>query len=254
LSGGSCFILRFDAGLIGVIITAEHVIGAFERDGTNVATIECLLRTVPFDLKCAIIDRDTELDIVTFRVTEDQLAKSEAVEIDCRRERWPPPMPDTGRELSLAGFPEVLRKVSPRGEMEFGAYVFLCRVEDVTRYDIITIHEPQRDIRVRAAPELTDLSANLSGCSGGPAMMHVERKGLWRWFPVGLFVKGPDEPRNFDPPREYDTIRLRRIDFVNADGSINHKNDGWLPTRRGAAGARTNDSNFSGANHRIAGK
>ena len=37
--------------------------------------------------------------------------KSEATEIDCRLE-WPPPTPDKGRELSLAGFPDELKKDS----------------------------------------------------------------------------------------------------------------------------------------------
>src|SRR5437870_1308113 len=60
LSGGTCFILRFDAGLIG--ITAEHVVMAFEAEKKKGgASIDCLLRTVPFDLVDAIVDRDAEL-------------------------------------------------------------------------------------------------------------------------------------------------------------------------------------------------
>src|ERR1700751_3614355 len=81
LLGGSCFILRFDVGLIGV--TAEHVITAFEAEKEKRgAAIGCLLRTVPFDLTGAIVDRDAELDIATFSVTEDQLIKREDHEID----------------------------------------------------------------------------------------------------------------------------------------------------------------------------
>src|SRR5215469_11028702 len=59
LLGGTCFILRFDEGLIG--ITAEHVIAAFEAEKEKQgAAIGCLLRSVPFDLTGAIIDRDAE--------------------------------------------------------------------------------------------------------------------------------------------------------------------------------------------------
>src|SRR5262245_10847334 len=77
LLGGSCFILRFDVGPIGV--TAEHVVTAFEteREKRGAAT-GCLLRTVPFDLPGAIVDREAELDIATFSLTEEQLIKSEA--------------------------------------------------------------------------------------------------------------------------------------------------------------------------------
>jgi hypothetical protein len=225
LLGGSCFILRFDAGLIGV--TAEHVIKAFEGAKIQAASTVCLLRTVRFDLTGTIIDRDADLDIATFSVTENQLIESEAIAVDCRS-AWPPPVPDNGRELSLAGFPEELKKESSYRCVEFRAYVSLSRVEDITDRDIITTFEPLRDTRVRAAPELPGLGANLSGCSGGPVLMHAERNGLHRWFPVGLIVRGPRDCLK-DATREYDIFRFRRIHFVNPDGSINHQNIGWLP-------------------------
>jgi hypothetical protein len=226
LLGGTCFILRFDAGLIGV--TAEHVIKAFEEAKKPGTKIVCLLRTVLFDVTDAIVARDAELDIATFSVTEDQLIGSEAVAIDCRP-GWPPPEPDRGTALSLAGFPEELKKASPYSSVEFRAYVNQLFVEGVTEREIIATYEPQRDIRVRAAPEFPDLGANLSGCSGGPALMHVEHNGLHRWFPVGLIVQGPGAASD-DTLREYDTFRFRRIHFVNADGSINNPNVGWLPS------------------------
>lgn len=94
------------------------------------------------------------------------------------------------------------------------------------------IYDPKRDIRARAAPELLDLGVNLSGCSGGPVLMHAERKGLHRWFPVALILHGPRATSD-SPPREYDTFRFRRVDFVNADGSLRHPpHVGWLPMAR----------------------
>jgi hypothetical protein len=225
LFGGSCFILRFDAGLIGV--TAEHVIRAFEEAKKSSAQIVCLLRTVPFDILGAIVGRNAELDIATFRLTEDELTRSEAIAIDCRAE-WPPPEPDKGTALSLAGFPEELKKASSYSSVQFAAYVNMPFAEDVTDRDIIATYDPQRDMRVRAAPELPDLGANLSGCSGGPVLMHVQRNGCHRWFPAGLILRGP---RADATPREYDTFQFRRIHFVNADGSIKHQNVDWLPNR-----------------------
>ena len=213
LLGGTCFILRFDAGLIGV--TADHVIGAFEEDQKHSAAIICLLRTVPFDLTSAIIDRDADLDIATFSVTEDQLISSEAVAIDCRS-GW---LPKKCTALSLAGFPEELKRVSSYRAVEFIAYASLAFVEDITDRDIISVYEPLRDSRIQAAPEFPDLGANLSGCSGGPVLMYVERNGMLRWFPVGLIVGGPTASSD-RTMRGGDIFRLRRIHFVKADGSI----------------------------------
>ena len=203
------------------------MIAAFEAEKEKQgAAVGCLLRTVPFDLTNAIIDRDVELDIATFSVTQEQLIKSEATAIDCRPE-WPPPAPEKGRELSFAGFPDELKKESSYS-IEFRAYADLTRVEDVTYRDIIATYVPQRHIRIRAAAELTELGANLSGCSGGPVLMHAERNGLHRWVPVGLILRGPRMSLKA-PVGQYDILRFRRIHFVNADGSIRHQNVGWLP-------------------------
>ncbi len=228
LLGGTCFILRFDAALIGV--TAEHVIDKFEKEAKKPGTkIVCLLRTIPFDLTDAIVDRAAALDIATFSVTEDQLIGSEAVAIDCRP-RWPPPEPERGTALSLAGFPEELKKASSYSSVEFRAYVNQLFVEDVTEREIIATYEPQRDIRVRAAPEFSDLGANLSGCSGGPALMHVEHNGCHRWFPAGIIVGGGERPDG--AMTEFDIIRIRRINVIRQDGTINRPSAGWLPPIR----------------------
>jgi len=224
LLGGTCFILRFDRGLVG--ITAAHVVTAYENAAQRCARLVCLLRTVPFDIKAAMIDRDETLDIATFSVTEDQLIESEAMAIDCRSQ-WPPPTPDRGAALSVSGFPEVFVKPSSYYRTDFRAYVSLTRVEDVTDRDIISTYELERDFRVKAAPEYPDLGANLSGCSGGPVLMHVERNGLHRWFPVGIVMRGPRASED-GLPREYDLYQFRRTHFVATDGSIKRQL-GWLP-------------------------
>jgi hypothetical protein len=231
LPGGTCFILRFNAGLVGV--TAEHVIRAFERDKKQAGEIVSLLRTVRFDLVNAIIDRDAELDCATFRVTEKQLVESEAVAVDCREE-WPPPTPDKGREISFAGFPESLKKAWPHHRVEFRAFVDCTWVEDINdRYIIATYepNEPKRDIRILAAPEIPDVGANWSGCSGGPVLMHLERKGRHRWFPVGMIVEGPGKSSD-GAMQEFDRFLFRRIHFLNVDGSIKKPNVGWLPASK----------------------
>jgi hypothetical protein len=48
--------------------------------------------------------------------------ESEATVIDCRTE-WPPPAPYRDAALSLAGYPEKLKKPSRHSNVEFRAYV-----------------------------------------------------------------------------------------------------------------------------------
>jgi hypothetical protein len=217
LYGGTCFILRFDAGLIGV--TANHVIEAFFRKAHGQeGQFVYLLRTVQIDLMAAIIDRNHERDIATFRVAEDQLIGSEAIAIDCRME-WPPPQPYKGAALSLAGYPEKLKKPSLHSNVEFRAYVNMCFAESVSDNDILVTYEPGRDFRVRAAAEFPDLGANLSGCSGGPVLMHFERNGYHRWFPVGVIIAGSGEDRE-GVMADFELIRIRRVNAVRLDGTI----------------------------------
>jgi hypothetical protein len=130
LLGGTCFVLRFHAGLIG--ITAAHVIRAFEDAKKQDTKTECLLRTVPIDIVEAIIAQDDELDIVTFRVTEEQLIGSEAEAIDCTLE-WPPPMPEKDTALSFAGCPEEIQTAFSHSKREFHFYVDLAFVEALPR-------------------------------------------------------------------------------------------------------------------------
>ena len=223
LAGGTCFILRFDGGLVGV--TADHVVAAFEHAALPGAGVTSLLRTVPFDLKGALIARDANHDIATFSVTEDQLRRCEAVEIDCRASAWPPKDPEEGSAISFGGFPEIIKKESLHSSVTFAAFVDLTYIQAVTGREIIATYDPKRDSRVRAAPELPDVGANLSGCSGGPVLLHFELNGLHRWRPIGMMIAGPRE-QGTGSLAEFDMIRFQRIDVIQPDGSIKKDNIG----------------------------
>jgi hypothetical protein len=227
LLGGTCFVLRFRSGLIG--ITAAHVIRAFKDAKKQNTKIECLLRTVPFDIAAATIAQDDELDIATFGVTEEQLLGSEAEAIDCTL-KWPPPVPEKGTALSFAGCPAEIQTPFSYSKREFHFYVDLAFVEALTERNILKIQDPNKDIRLVASPALQKIGANLSGCSGGPVLMHTERSGLHRWFPVGLIVQGPKWSEETDQ-RGWETFQFRRIHFVTEEGCIENPKfrGGWLP-------------------------
>jgi hypothetical protein len=225
LTGGSCFVLRFTAGLIG--ITADHVIKAYEQAERQMRQPICLLRTVRLNLMEALIDRDGRLDLATFRVTEAQLSASEALAIDCRKE-WPPPIPDRGREISFGGYPEELNKVYAADRVEFRFAVHLAHIQDITDRTIVATFDPVRDSRVRAAPEMLDLGANWSGCSGGPVLMHVERAGQHRFFAIGAIVEGPDKSAE-GALEGFERFLFRRVHCVNPDGTLKRAGMGWLP-------------------------
>jgi len=225
--GATCFFLRLDSGVVGV--TADHVIGAFEAEmGANPQTV-CSLRDVSgFDLISRIIDRDAAQDIATFCVSNSLLDDARLIPLDCRGD-WPPPVPDRDRAVSLCGFPEALRRASAGGEVVFEAYGALAAVEDTTTRDLIVTYDPERDQATKWAPAKPPLGMNLSGCSGGPVMMHFTKRGLLRWLPVALIVAGPRGVGQ-GALAEADMIQLRRIHTIMHDGRIDKQPlGGWLP-------------------------
>jgi hypothetical protein len=158
--GASCFFMRFDRGLIGV--TADHVIGHFAKARRANAEVVCQVKTAPpFDLLGSIIARDPDLDVATFRATDDLLRQSGADCLDCR-ENWPPPVPDVGRALSVCGFPEHIREVVKDDFYLFQAWGALPAVDHVTDRTIVTTFDPSRDMAVDPMPK-PPLGTDLSG-------------------------------------------------------------------------------------------
>ena len=226
LDGATCFLLRFDKGLVG--ITANHVVRAFEQAERRAGQTVAMLRTARLDLTGALIDRDSDLDLATFRVTEKQAAESRARVLDCQG-TWPPPMPLRGATITFAGFPEDFRQECYPTQTEFRAASYATTTEDVTDRRIVAIYDPARgDHRLLAAPEFVNVGANWSGCSGGPVLVHFERDGLHQWHAVGVIVQGPGgDPEGM--PNDFDQFVFRRIDFVNTDGTLKKSAGGWLP-------------------------
>lgn len=189
-----------------------------------------MLRTAHLNLSGALIDRDADLDLATFRVTEEQVTESEAHVVDCRI-AWPPPAPCPGAAITFTGFPEAFRQACYPTQSKFSAASSATWVEDLNDRTIVAKYDPVRgDHRLLAAPDFPDIGANWSGCSGGPVLVHFERDGYHRWHAVGMIVQGPGG--NLDgAPNDFDQFVFRRIDFVNADGTLKKSDGGWLPPR-----------------------
>lgn len=229
LDGATCFFLRFDAGIIGV--TANHVVDTYEHALAANPNTVCQLRNSPaFDLTAAVIARDASQDIATFAVPEAMLGQISAIPLDCRA-GWPPPEPQHLWLLSACGFPESMRVTMPNRSAEFRAWGALAAVECVTRDEILITYDPTIARPAAWGLFMPPLGFNMSGCSGGPVLVHGTRNGLHRWFPVGLIAEGPREQQKQGEAAEFDMIRLRRIDRILPDGKIMPRTEGtgWLP-------------------------
>ncbi len=222
LDGGSCAILKFGSEVFGV--TAAHVVSAFENALARNPNFVSLIHDTPIDLLGNIIALNDELDLATFRLTEEQVKSSQGIALDCS-DAWPPPGIEEGDGLTFSGFPELMKgKTGPK--LEFRAFIGMLRTTFVSEKDIVAAWDPSIDKRPISNPAVPELGPNTSGCSGGVVLLQRIVKGLHRWFPVGIIVEGPS---GGDIP--IDLYKGRRLDFVRPDGSIsNPVGSGWLPS------------------------
>ncbi len=115
----------------------------------------------------------------------------------------------------------------------FRAYGGLNAIEDFSDREIVITYDPAREKSLNGLP-LPSVDLNLSGCSGGPVLLHGLRNGLHRWFPVGLICGGP--MRNgvgeidLGEVGAFAMIRAVRIHRLEPDGTIKKQEfGGWLP-------------------------
>jgi hypothetical protein len=240
VTGASCFVLRFVQQL--VVVTAAHVFRTYEKCLRQNPRLICQLRLLPYDLRGALVDIDDDLDIATFRLSDAELNQIRGIAVDCRS-KWPPPKPECGRTLSLAGFPEIIREVHPDGSGIFQAYGALPPIASYSDRQIIITYDPTRDRPAMAGVPVAPLGFNMSGCSGGVVLMPEFKDGEWRYFAVGLIAHGPrdigpsEDGRTETPHirrsdrilQDADMIRIRRIHRILPDGSLDRRPDRCLP-------------------------
>jgi hypothetical protein len=224
--GATCFFLRFADHLIGV--TAAHVMRAFQNAKAITPSLVCQLHVMPFDLEMALIDIDDVLDIATFAISERDLKQSLSDPFNVSS-RWP--SEDAVKRdaaIQLVGYPENIRIIdSIEKTALFQAWGALDFIQDFSEREIILAYEPEK---VLGAPTKPPPGYNMSGCSGGPAILHELRSNFHIWHPVGLIVSGPKLGEG--EASEFDMIRVRRIDCVQPDGRLRRECDaGWLPGR-----------------------
>jgi hypothetical protein len=225
VTGASCFFLRLESKIIG--ITAAHVFRLFENTKSRTPSLLFQINLVPFNLDEALIDIDDQLDIATFEISEKdvQASLSEPIDVSVG---WPA---DTvvkrGAAIQLVCYPENIRTIDPADRSAiFQAWGALDVIQDFSQDEIIIAYDP---LKVHGAPTKPPLGYNMSGCSGGPAIIHEDRGGLHCWYPIGLIIAGPKASEG--EAVEFDLIRVRRINCIEPDGRLRRSAPtGWLPT------------------------
>ncbi|MGL9620951.1 hypothetical protein QRQ56_23330 [Bradyrhizobium sp. U531] len=224
LRGATTFILRFEKRHFAV--TADHVLAQYFDARRSDARTICQIGECQVWPETTLIGRSAKLDIATFEIDPVQLRAMGAEPFDCRKD-WPPINVEDGDSLSLAGYLDSRRRVIRRGHREHEAWGAHGIVDAVSDREIITIYDPAKAFAADGVA-MPPLGFNMSGCSGGPAILLKDVNGLLRTFPVGLIFKGSNGKAE-GAFADFDRIHVRKLHFIQPDGKLAEPDSGWLP-------------------------
>ena len=218
---GTAFFLDAGAGVFAV--TAEHVLAGLEEDRRS-HSVEAVQigRDLTLDLegRHAVIDRNHELDIATFRITTSEVEAQNKTVLTGLQSAWPPAPPQEGRGVYFSGFAATGTLWLSPSEISFAAVPGGGVADVVGRRDIWTVFDRSRWIDAMGLglpPERYDFG----GISGGPMLSVIERNGIRSWALAGVIVEGPN-PSSEDGHSipGFETIKARRAHFIRADGRL----------------------------------
>jgi hypothetical protein len=218
---GSTFFLNAGEGVFAV--TANHVIEGWKRDcdvGNVVALQLGLDLPIDFDGQNAIIAAHEEIDIATFRISEQEIASIGKTVLTGYQRAWPPLLPQQDRGVYFGGFPGVETIRLSRNERSFGASAGGGVASSVSERDVSSLIE-RSDLVPVLGRGLPPENFNFGGISGGPMLSVIEQIGLRSWCLAGVIHEGPNP--SLDAAQAIDgleIIKARRAHFILPDGTL----------------------------------
>ena len=221
---GTAFFLNAGAGVFAV--TADHVLTGLDQDQL-LHMIEGVQLGVGLSLdfagRHAVIDRDADMDIATFRIEECEVAEIGKTILTGYQDSWPPKPPQQDRGVYFSGFAGVNTRWIAANEISFGAVPGSGVATSVGPRDVSTQFERQNWIDVMnlgLPPEDYDFG----GISGGPMLSVIERQGLRTWSLAGVIYQGPNSSADDEKSiKGFEVIKARHASFIRPDGTLDRQ-------------------------------
>jgi hypothetical protein len=216
---GSTFFLDAGEGVFGV--TAAHVLVG-RRD--NLAEFNVIATQIGHDLQVDIDSRiialDEKIDIATFRITPEEIAKTGKTVLTGVQAAWPPSPPQRDKGIYFCGFAGCETTWKSPTEVIFGRVAGSGVASSISELDVSSLIERQYLVDI-TGNGLPAENYDFGGISGGPMLTVTELKGVRGWQLAGVIVDGPN---NSDKPEEaiagLEIIKARRARFIRRDGTL----------------------------------
>jgi len=153
------------------VVTASHVLEGYEKrlqseEGLNFQ----VGHLPPFDPLPRIAWRDPARDTLLLNLSADE-ARQVGSCIASTSMGWPPPTPEVGQLVLIAGYPKVLRAVEVQGKVKSGPMSAMFRVTETGDGYFICQIEQEELISFSEGLPIPDACMDLGGLSGGPALL-----------------------------------------------------------------------------------
>lgn len=214
LHNGSCFVVEIDGFLFG--ITAHHVIKQYQTDRDSFARIHMRIRNLDIlNWDDRQIDSHQGLDLVTFQISEKEVAEIDIRQFRFTSEDWPPNPPEIGRGVFFTGYAGKDRTVADRATLDFlqlsngGVLASLGPQELEVQFRIQDLQP------VLSGTEIPPVTKVLGGFSGAPLLTVLES-------PIKIFELGGIVLMQFPATDDSDvtTFISRRPNCIQTDGML----------------------------------
>lgn len=214
INNGSIFFVDAAEGLFA--ITANHVFEKYLEVKESSPDICCQIarnrsdpmarETVPFEPETCLIDKDSEADIATFRISEADVETIGATVLTT----WPPLVPREGWGVAFTGYPGHERKLAGPREIRFTPFPAITIATSVS-HRLISCQFGREDAGDTPGLSKPPSGFGAGGLSGGPLLVNVEKNGISHWRLGGVITQGnPD----------LEIVRASRVDRLRADGTF----------------------------------
>lgn len=168
VKGATGCVLKLRGGTF--LTTASHVLAGYEkRISEGQALIWQVGKLRPFDPLQRVAWRDAKKDIVFLRLRQDEVESIGPVTIYVPPQ-WPPPSPQVGQIVVVAGFPGDLREVDRSGWIGAGPFSAVFRVT-TTGDDYCTCRIEQKELISFTDNPPPVPGTDMGGISGGPVLL-----------------------------------------------------------------------------------
>ncbi len=130
--------------------------------------------------------------------------------------------------IGIVGFPEVMREKLSGQHAIFKAYAAFEFVQHIGQRELVVVVDPEQFQYAVTETGMPPIDLNLSGASGGPAVLYRVVDNVASCWPVAVITEGKGM-RSEGATTGFAIIRCRRIHMLNADGTLDPNGTDWLP-------------------------